>query len=36
MKQEKASCIVVVVEDGTHSKEDIVLVTDSHTYYIDV
>jgi hypothetical protein len=33
MQQEKASSIVVVVEDGTHSEEDTALVVDSRTDY---
>jgi len=36
MQQQKASCIVVVAEDGTHSEEDIALVADSLTHYTDV
>jgi len=36
VQQLKASDNVVVVEDGTYSKEDIALVTDGHTHYTDV
>jgi hypothetical protein len=36
MQQQKASGIVVVVEDGTHFEEDIALVADGHTHYTDV
>jgi len=36
MQQHKASCIVVVAEDGTHSKEDIALVADVHAHYTNV
>jgi len=36
MQQQKASGIVVVAEDGTHSEEDFALVVDGHTHYTDV
>jgi hypothetical protein len=36
MQQNKPSGIVAVVEDGTHSEEDIALVADGPTHYTDV
>jgi len=33
MQQKKISGTIVVVEDGTHSKEGIALVADGHTHY---
>jgi len=35
MQQDKAFDILVV-DDGTHSEEDIALVADGHTHYNDV
>jgi len=36
MQQHKASGIVVVAEDGTHSEKNIALVVDGNTHYTDV
>jgi hypothetical protein len=36
MQHHKASGNVVVIEDGTHSEEDIALVADGHTHYTDL